>query len=295
MEQETQKNNRLMKQASYASLTVAVSLIILKAIAFFITGSVAILSGLFDSSQDLMTSGVNMFAIHQATEPDDKHHRFGHGKAQAIGSLVQACIIFMAGAFLMIEAVKRFLNPEPLEQPIWGVAVTLIAIGATLALVKFQTYVVRKTNSLSIHADKAHYTGDVMMNIGILLSMLAAYYLNWLWVDSVFGIGVALYLFVVVYQVLHASCEMLMDTEMSEDFRKEIKSIAHSCARVHLVHDLKTRQSGDRAFVQFCVHLDGNLTLFEADEITDKMEAQIRKRFPGTEVIIHPEPERRKA
>lgn len=293
MEQEIQKNNRLMKQASYASLTMAVSLIILKAIAFFITGSMAILSGLFDSVQDLMTSSVNMLAIRQATEPDDKHHRFGHGKAQAIGSLVQACIIFMAGTFLMIEAIKRFLNPEPLERLGWGVVVTVIAVMATLALVKFQTYVVHKTNSLSIHADKAHYTGDVMMNIGILLSMLATYYLNWLWVDSVFGIGVALYLFVVVYQVIHASCEMLMDTEMPEDFRKEIKSIAHSCAKVHLVHDLKTRRSGDRAFVQFCVHLDGNLTLLQADEITDKMENQIRKRFPNTEVIIHPEPERK--
>lgn len=293
MEQEIQKNNRLMKQASYASLAMAVSLIILKAIAFFITGSMAILSGLFDSAQDLMTSSVNMLAIRQATEPDDKHHRFGHGKAQAIGSLVQACIIFMAGTFLMIEAIKRFLNPEPLERLGWGVVVTVIAVVATLALVKFQTYVVHKTNSLSIHADKAHYTGDVMMNIGILLSMLATYYLNWLWVDSVFGIGVALYLFVVVYQVIHASCEMLMDTEMPEDFRKEIKSIAHSCAKVHLVHDLKTRRSGDRAFVQFCVHLDGNLTLLQADEITDKMENQIRKRFPNTEVIIHPEPERK--
>ena len=173
MEQEIQKNNRLMKQASYASLAMAISLIILKAIAFFITGSMAILSGLFDSVQDLMTASVNMLAIRQATEPDDKHHRFGHGKAQAIGSLVQACIIFMAGTFLMIEAIKRFLNPEPLERLGWGVVVTVIAVMATLALVKFQTYVVHKTNSLSIHADKAHYTGDVMMNIGILLSMLA--------------------------------------------------------------------------------------------------------------------------
>ena len=293
MNSKIKENNRLMKNAAHASIAVALVLIVLKALTFLITGSVAILSSLFDSAQDFMTSLVNVIAVRHATEPADREHRFGHGKAQAIGSLIQAFIIAMAGLFLMIESVHRFCNPEPLKKVTMGVIITVIAIFLTFFLIRFQSKVIRETNSLSIKADRAHYAGDILMNVGVMISMLLSYYLDWKRLDAVFGMGVALYLFFVIYQIICDSFNILMDREMPHAFRETIRSIARSFPEVTLVHALKTRQSGSHAFVQFSVHLDDALTLRQAHDITDKIEDRIKERFPDTEVIIHPEPERK--
>ena len=293
MTQKIHENNQLMKQASYASVIVAAALIILKGITFLLTGAVSILSSLLDSVQDMLTSIVNMIAVKHATEPADRKHRFGHGKAQALGGLVQAFIIALAAIGLLIESCRRFLNPMPISHITMGVVITLFAILMTLILVRFQTVVVQKTQSLSIKADRAHYAGDVFMNIGVLISIFVSYYTGWLYVDALFGISVSIYLGVTVYQVLKESFSMLMDTEMPEEFRKQIKEITLSFPEVIVIHDLKTRQSGSVAFVQFCIHLEEALTLRQAHDITDKIEHQIKRRFPDTSVIIHAEPERK--
>lgn len=293
MTQKIQENNRLMKQASYASVIVASTLILLKGMTFLMTGSVSIMSSLFDSIQDMMTSLVNMIAIKHATEPADKKHRFGHGKAQALGGLIQAFIIAIAAIGLLIESCRRFFYPQPIDHIKWGIVITLFAILMTLVLVRFQTVVVQKTQSLSIKTDRAHYTGDILMNVGVLVAILVSYYTGWMFLDALFGVGVAVYLGIVVCQVLKESFNMLMDTEMPTEFRKQIKEITLSFSEVITLHDLKTRQSGSVAFVQFCVHLDDTLTLRQAHDITDKIEHQIKKRFPDTAVIIHAEPERK--
>lgn len=290
MKEKTLINNKLMRAASVASISTAAGLIILKLVTFFLTGSMAILSSLFDSIQDSMTSLVNLIAIRHATEPADKEHRFGHGKAQALGSLIQGVIIAAASLFLLKESCTRLFNPVPITDINLGIIITIIAIVATLILLRFQRYVIGKTNSLSIKADMAHYTGDIMMNVGVIISMGLAYYLDWLFVDSLFGILVAFYLLYVVYGILKESITMLMDTEMPTTIRHEIKKLALSYTEVKSIHSLKTRQSGDDIFIQFCIHLDQNLTLKQAHDITDKIEQKIQKQMPGSHVIIHPEP-----
>ena len=294
MKTNTQKN-KMMKHAAYASLTVAITLILLKGITFLLTGSVAILSSLFDSAQDFMTSAVNLVAVRQATAPADKKHRFGHGKAQAIGGLIQGIIILTAAVFLMYESVNRLFMPKELTQMGTGIIVTLIAIILTVLLITFQAHVIRETGSLSIKADRAHYTGDILMNVGVIASMLITRYLGWGYADSLFGVGVALYLFVVVYQVAGESLEMLMDAEMPEEFRQQIQNIAASFPDVLYIHALKTRRSGSNAFVQFCVHMDDSLTLRQAHNITDMIEDRIKERFPDTEIIIHAEPDQHRS
>lgn len=283
-----------MKQAGYTSVSVAIFLVLLKTVTFVLTGSVAILSSLFDSVQDMMTSAVNMIAIRQAVNPADKEHRFGHGKAQAIGSLIQSFIIAAAGLFLLLESVERFCRPRPLHQICIGLIIMTVAVIATIILVRFQSYVIRRTQSLSIRADRAHYAGDILMNVGVMVSMVLTYLTGWTRWDSLFGCGVAGYLFIVVYQIIRESLGMLMDTEMSDDFRKQIEAVARSFSSVKGIRDLRTRQSGSNAFVQFCIILDDSLTLRQAHDITDQIEDKIKERFPDTEIIIHPEPQRNK-
>lgn len=295
MEQKVSENHKLMKKASIASMAVAVILIVSKLVTFLLTGSMAILSSLFDSIQDAMTSTVNLIAIRHATEPADKNHSFGHGKAQALGGVSQAFIIAVASLFLLKESIHRLFEPQQITQITLGVFITVIALILTIALTRFQKYVVRKTGSLSIKADMAHYTGDILMNIGVIISMILSFYLNWTCIDALFGIGVAVYLLIVVYQITTESFKMLMDTEMPPAFRKKIKNLIMNFPQVIEMHDLKTRQSGDCIFIQCCIHMDKNLTLEQAHDITDNIEEAVLSQVPEAQLIIHIEPHLHKA
>lgn len=290
MTEKQNRNNHLMKVASVASVATAIVLMLAKLVTYLLTGSVSILSSLFDSGQDFMTSLVSLVAVRRSIEPADKEHRFGHGKAQAIGGVVQGVIIFMAALFLLREAVLRFLNPEPIQEVFFGITVTVVAIIATVILVAFQTYVIKETNSLSIKADRAHYAGDVLMNVGVIVSIICSYFFDLYAIDALFGIGVAIYLFVSVFQIVKESISMLMDEEMSEEFRTEIKKTALSFPQVLEVADLKTRLSGTCIFIQFCVKMDGSLSLKTAHEITEYIEDAIKEKHPDSQIIIHFEP-----
>ncbi len=286
----TQKNNRLMRLASIFSVLTAGTLVITKAVAFYLTGSVAILSGLFDSAQDVLTSLVNLVAVKEATTPADSDHRYGHGKAQAIGGLVQSFIILSAAFVLLKESVMRLFHPSGLQEVGFGLGVTALAFILSFCLVCFQKAVVKRTHSLSIKADLAHYTGDLFMNIGIAVSILCAYYLQWYFVDSVFGILVSAYLFCSVACVLRESLNMLMDKELSKDIRQNLKKIVRSVDGVYDCFDLKTRLSGNEMYAQFSVALNDQLSLPQAHEKVHEIEKIICQKYPSLKVIIHPEP-----
>lgn len=290
MKKKTVQNNALMRKATFASIFTAIALIVLKFMTFVLTGSMAMLSTLLDSIQDSMTSFINFIAVKHATEPADKEHRFGHGKAQALGGAAQGIIIAIASFLLICESISRLFEPKFITDIGLGIAITAIAIVATFFLVRFQKYVIKKTNSLSIKADMLHYEGDILMNVGVIVSMVLSYYLKWTFIDSLFGIAVGIYLLHVVYTILKESVGMLMDTEMPGFVRDEITKIALSHKDVHEIYDLKTRQSGEDIFIQFCIRLDQELTLKKAHDITDELERQIRKVIPDSAVIIHPEP-----
>lgn len=288
--QKTMTKEQLMTWASVASVVTAGSLILLKLITYLMTGSMAILSSLFDSIQDGMTSGVNYIAVRQSNEPADSDHRFGHGKAQGLGSLIQGFIILIAALFLLREALERLVRPVPIESAFSGVLITVLAIVATVCLVWFQTYVIKKTNSLSIKADRAHYTGDIGMNVGVIVSIVLSTYCQWYFVDAVFGVLVSFYLFYVVYRICKESCHMLMDTEMPDSFRRNIRQIVLAFDEVKEIVDLKTRQSGNRIFVQFCIRLPEELTLRRAHAVTEAIEEALKRKYPDIDVLIHPEP-----
>lgn len=276
--------------AGLGSVMVAVFLILLKIVAFLGTGSVSILSSLFDSVQDFMTSLINMISIHQAVQPPDKAHRFGHGKAQGIGSLLQAFIISVSAVLLLIESISHLLHSGQIQQVFLGIVVTVVALCMTMVLVFFQNYVIQRTESLSIKADRAHYTGDILMNIGVLVSLCLSAYLGWLWVDGVFGVFVSFYLIYAVWHVMKEACAMLMDKELSKELREKIKSLTLSVPLVKNVSSLKTREGGNKRFVQFNAQFDGEISLNKAHHQLDLIEQVIQAEYPDMEVIIHAEP-----
>ena len=287
------KKQKLMLKAGYASISLTVILLVLKWIAFVMTNSVAVLSTLFDSVQDLMTSGVNLLAIRQSVVPADKQHRFGHGKAQAIGGLFQAFIIFMSAVILIYQSCVHWEKHDVPDVFSYGTLLLVISIVLTFVLLRFQKYVIAKTDSISIRADMAHYAGDIWMNLGVIISLLFSALFKIQWLDILFGVGVGLYLCKTTYQIAKTALGMLMDTEMPIQVRQTIKKTALAFPQVVGVSNLKTRLSGSCLFIQMTVIMDKDLTLLQAHQTADEIETALHERFSDSEIILHLEPDQK--
>lgn len=282
---------RLMRLATYASVSVAVVLIVAKFAAWLATDSVSLLSTLIDSLLDAGASLINLFAVRQALQPADREHRFGHGKAEPLAGLAQAAFICGSAAFLLIEAGKRFIQPKVLENTETGIAVMVFSIALTVALVLFQRHVVRQTDSVAIHADSVHYRMDVLVNASVIVSLILATRLGWGWADPLFATAIAGYIVWGAAVIGRQALNLLMDRELSDAERQRIRQIVLAHPDVRDMHDLRTRSSGLQLFIQLHLEMDGTLTLARAHEISDQVEAEIERAYPKAEVIIHEDPE----
>lgn len=289
-EEEKAHGHRLMRSATYAAVATAGTLIVVKMVAWLMTDSVAMLSTLIDSLLDAAASLVNLVAVHHALQPADREHRFGHGKAEPLAGLGQAAFITGSATFLVIEAGGRFVAPQPVARGEVGIAVMIFAIVATLGLVAFQRYVVRKTDSVAVNADSLHYTGDILINASVIVSLLLATGLGWTFADPLFAIGIAAYLIHNAWGIFRDSLNLLMDREFDEADRLRIRDICLSHPDVQNMHDLRTRSSGQQQFIQLHLELDPAMTLVQSHAVADEVERAIRRRFPNAEVIIHQDP-----
>jgi ferrous-iron efflux pump FieF len=279
----------LLKLASTASVITAGFLIIAKLAAWSVTGSVSLLASLVDSVMDSIASLINLFAIRWSLQPADEKHRFGHGKAEPLAGLAQAAFIAGSAVFLIFHAVDRLRYGQQLEQIGIGIGVMVLAIVMTVGLLAIQHYVIRKTNSTAIRADSLHYLTDLLTNVSILVALYLAT-LGWTWADPVFAIGVAVYIFYSAYQIGQDAFQQLMDRELPDEILQKIQATAMGHPEVTGTHELRTRQSGPTRFVQLHLELNENMSLKQAHEIADHVEAEIMSFLPGAEVIIHQDP-----
>lgn len=283
-------NGRMMRLATYAAVTTALCLIVAKLTAWALTGSVALLSTLIDSTLDAAASLINLWAVRQALTPADDEHRFGHGKAEPLAGLGQAAFILGSSALLLVEAADRFVHPVEVRQGFVGIGVMVFSILMTGLLVAFQNRVVRATQSVAISADLLHYSGDVLINGSVIISLGAGMAFGWTFLDPVFAIAIALFLLWNAGQIALGSLNMLMDRELAQPERDRIVAIARAHPDVRDLHDLRTRLSGQQGFIQLHLELDPDLPLLRAHAIADQVEAAILAEFPRFEVIIHQDP-----
>ncbi len=282
---------RLMKLATTASVCVAAALIGIKVVAWHISGSISILSSLIDSVMDVLASAVNFVAVRHALQPADREHRFGHGKAEALAGIGQSAFIAGSAVFLSIEAVSRMLSPRPLDNVGYGVSTMVVSIALTVALVIFQRRVARRTGSTAVSADALHYESDVLINASVIVSLLLSSGLGWHAADPVFGLAIAVYLLWGAWKIVRRTLDILMDKEFPDGERTRIRDIVMAHPKVRGMHDLRTRHAGIQPFIQLHLELDGAMTLLEAHEIADEVEALIKDAYSGAEVIIHQDPE----
>jgi ferrous-iron efflux pump FieF len=283
--------NRLRRFATYASVAVAALLIAVKFAAWLDTGSVALLSSLVDSLLDAVASLVNLVAVRHAMSPADREHRFGHGKAEPLAVLGQSAFIVGSAMLLLAEAVRRLIWPIRVANPPTGIAVMIFSIGVTVGLVLYQRYVVRRTRSIAISADELHYRSDLVLNIGVILALFLGSLLDQPLLDPLFGAAIGVWIIYSAVWLVRLSLFQLMDHELSDEERENIRAIAQSHPDVVAAHDLRTRVAGPTAFIQIHLEMDGALTLLRAHEISDEVEAKLRAAYPNAEIIVHQDPE----
>ncbi len=281
---------KLLKAVTYASVGVAIFLLIIKCIAWIMTDSVSIQASLVDSLVDTLASLVNFFAIRHALVPADKEHRFGHGKIEAIAAQAQSLFIAGTALWLGFEALHRFAHPEPVQETPLGLAVIAVTIVITLALVAFQKYVIAQTNSTVIKADHLHFKGDLFLNFSVIASLILSSQVGWLFIDPLCGLLIGGYIMYTSWKIAKEAFHILIDRELPDEDRKRIKDIVMSHKDVLGFHGLKTRTSGPGRFIQLHLEMDADMSLLKAHEIAHEVSYSLERAFPQTEVIIHQDP-----
>ena len=280
----------LMQRTAWAAIIVALVLVLIKLAAYLVSDSIAMLASLADSAVDVFASAINLIAIRQALMPADAEHRFGHGKAEPLAGLMQAAFIAGSVAFLAIELVSRLLEPHAIIAPDIALGAVGVSIVLLLILLVAQEITVRRTGSIAIRADRMHYVGDLLSNLGVVLGVVLSSRFGWQKADPVVGLIISLLLALSAAHVFRQSYDQLMDRELPDDERDRIRQIVMRHKDVTDLHDLRTRMAGVHTFIQLHVELDPAMSLTRAHAVSDAVEADLMEAFPRAEVIIHQDP-----
>jgi ferrous-iron efflux pump FieF len=286
---------RLDLSAAVASVTVAVVLVLLKLWALGETGALSVAASLADSAMDMMVSIGAMAAIFYAARPPDEDHAFGHTSAEDIAAMGQAIFILISACVITAAAILRLVSPQPdqLMAEGRGMAVMAVSVALTLALVLWQGRVARRTGNRVVQADRLHYLGDLLPNIGAIVSLWASARFGLYQIDSVVALGAAALLALGAVRIGKAAFDALMDRRADPDIIEGIARIASDWPGVSGYHDLKTRTAGSRVFVNLHIELDGDQPLREAHDIGAGLRRAILQAYPQTDVIIHKDVARR--
>lgn len=285
-----QESGALRRRAATASVIVAVILGIAKSYAAWTTQSIAMLGSLADTGLDLVASLVTLFAVRIAAQPADYDHRFGHGKAEALAALFQMALVTLAAFAIVVRSAERLGGGAAPAGAELGVGVSLFAIVLTIALVRYQAHVVRATGSVAIRADSLHYRSDLFLNGAVIAALLLESMAGVRGADAVFGIVIGFWLGWTAWRASVEAINQLMDKEWPIEQRERLLTLAARHPMLAGIHDLRTRTSGNRDFVQFHLWMDPELTLARVHAIMEEIEAMLRAEFPGTDFLIHPDP-----
>ena len=285
------ERSALTRSAAIASVCTALTLLAVKGWAAFASASTAMLASLSDTGLDLAASVMIFLAVAYAARPADEDHRFGHGKAEALGAAAQMALVGAAALLIAYSAIVELASPSS-AQIATGPAIIAsgVAIALTLALIGYQSFVVVRTGSIAIKADAMHYKSDLLLNLSVILAMGAQAFTSVTWIDPVCGLAIAAWLANGAWHTASEAIDHLMDREWEEERRERLIRIVAEHREVSNLHDLRTRTSGSTHFAQFHVDMPDDVTVGEAHDIIENIESDLAREFPDAEVIIHIDP-----
>lgn len=281
----------LVCSAAFASIAVALFLLGLKLWATWRTGSTAMLGSLADTALDLVASVATLVAVWIAAQPADEEHRFGHGKAESLSAMFQVMLIALSAAGIAFSAVIRLVEGGETQAAEEGIAVSVLAIIATLGLLAWQRHVIARTSSVAIGADHVHYQSDLLLNLAVIAALALDQYAGFGRADPLFGLAIAAWLGWGAWRAASEAVDNLMDREWPDDKRQHFVELAAKHPELSNLHDLRTRTSGLRDFVQFHVDMPEDMSVGAAHDIIERVEEDLQSHFPAMELLIHIDPE----
>lgn len=284
-----QERSDLLHRVALASISVAISLIVLKFIAWLMSGSVSILASLVDSMSDACASLLNLSALLYALKPADEDHPFGHGKAESIGALAQGMFILGSSLFLLFNAIERLMHPIEMQHAGLNIVVILISLLFTAALVIYQRYVLNKTNSETVTADHLHYLSDIASNLAVLAAIMFSA-LGWQRADSLFALGIALWMIYAAWLILRQALNTLMDRSLPQEDLNKMEQALLAQDEIMGVHDLVARQVGDELFVQYHLEFDDDAPLATVHAQAIAAKSRLLQLYPTAQIISHFDP-----
>jgi len=295
MEQENVNSAKLgVVKLSVASNSV---LVVFKLIAGLSIGSVSVLSEAIHSGIDLIAAGIAFFAVRSSAQPADKDHPYGHGKFENISGFVEAILIFLAAAWIVFEAVKKLIHPEPIELIGWGILVMALSSFVNLAVSQLLFKVGNATDSIAIKVDAWHLRTDVYTSMGVMGGLALIWFIELLWVgrhvhwiDPVIAIIVALLIVKAAYDLTMQSLGDLLDGSLPGRENDKIAGLIKGQAGVISFKNLRTRKAGASRFIEFDILVGAEMSVEKAHLLTDYITADIERELANATVTIHIEP-----
>jgi cation diffusion facilitator family transporter len=273
------------------SIAVAIATIGLKAGAYFVTGSVGLLSDALESGINLIAALAAYWALSFAAKPADEEHPFGHTKAEYFSSGLESALIVVAAVGIAIAAWGRLFNPQPLEQIGLGLALSVLAsvMNGVVAWILFRAG--RRLRSITLRADAHHLLTDVWTSVGVIVGVLLVKLTGWLILDPLIALLVAANIVWTGLRLLRETGSGLLDRSLPPAERRQILDILIKYeAQGILFHALRTREAGSRRVVTFHVLVPGDWTVQQGHTLCEQVELEIIRALPGTYIITHLEP-----
>jgi cation diffusion facilitator family transporter len=276
---------------AWLSIAAALTTILLKGFAWWLTGSVGLLSDAMESLVNLAAAILALWLLKVAARPPDEEHAFGHDKAEYFASGIEGTLILAAAASIAVAAVPRLVHPQPLEQVGWGLALSVLASLVNLVVGQILIRAGREHHSITLEADGQHLMTDVWTSMGVVVALALVAATGWQRLDPLIAIAVAIQICLTGVRLIRRSVSGLMDSTLPDEERGRVEAILDQL-RVEGIgyHALRTRQSGHRRFVYFHLLVPGAWTVERGHDLMERVEADIRASIPHTSVIAHLEP-----
>ncbi|MHB1075694.1 cation diffusion facilitator family transporter [Thiobacillus sp.] len=280
-----------LKRYAWLSIAAALATILLKGWAWWLTGSVGLLSDALESFVNLAGAMMALAMLSLASQPADDNHAHGHGKAEYFSSAFEGLLIFLAAVGIAYTAIERLLNPQPLEAVGIGLGVSVVASIINLITSRILMDVGSRYKSIALEADAHHLMTDVWTSVGVIVGVGLVWASGWLWLDPVIALLVALNIVWTGWQLLQRSAAGLMDVSIPEADIRAIEDILDRYRRQELeFHALRTRQAGTRAFISFHLLVPGRWSVQQGHDWSERIEADIRQAIPYAHITTHLEP-----
>lgn len=278
------------KSIALTSVAAAIFLTGFKLVIGLLTGSLGILSEALHSALDLVAAIITFFAVKFADVPPDEGHNYGHGKIENYSALIETLLLVITCVWIIYEAIRRLVTHEvQIEVTVWSFIVIITSIVIDISRSRALYKVAKKHDSQAIEADALHFSTDIWSSAVVLIGLIGVSF-NFHYADPMAALIVAMIVLTVSYRLGKKSFDALLD-KAPVGLHERIEAIVNEIPDVIKFHDIKVRESGANKFVELNIHVDKNMTIDQAHEISHKVEEAINKKIKNVKVMVHTEPE----